>query len=85
MDPNDDEQTEGGGFLYKNCPELFLGREGYGHLRVAWDTNMLIDYAEFGDLMWEDDDFDPPISEPCYHEHYSKPAYYWLSGRSWTS
>lgn len=68
MEPSDDEQTEGGGFLYKNCPELFLGRAGYGPLRVAWDTNVLIDYAEFGDLMWEDDNFGPPISEPYYRE-----------------
>jgi hypothetical protein len=48
MEPSDDEQTEGGGFFYENCPELFLGRAGYGPLRIAWDTNVLIDYAEFG-------------------------------------
>lgn len=36
---------------------------------MAWDTNILIDYAEFGDLMWEEDrEFDPPISEPRYRE-----------------
>ena len=49
--PTDDEYIEGGGFFYENCPEIFLGRVGYGPLRVAWDTNVLIDYAEFGDLM----------------------------------
>jgi hypothetical protein len=36
---------------------------------MALDTNILIDYAEFGDLMWaEDHEFDPPISEPHYLE-----------------
>lgn len=64
--PTDDEFIEGGGFLYEDCPAVFLGRTGYGPLRMAWDSNILIDYAEFGDLMWDDDDFDPPISEPRY-------------------
>jgi hypothetical protein len=60
---------DGGGFFYEVCPEVFLGRRGYGPLRVAWDTNILIDYAQFGDLMWgEDDEFDPPVSEPRYLE-----------------
>jgi hypothetical protein len=67
--PIDDDCLEGGGFFYENCPEVFLGRTGYGPLRMAWDTNILIDYAEFGDLMWEEDRaFDPPVSEPRYRE-----------------
>jgi hypothetical protein len=67
--PPDDSHFEGGGFFYENCPEVFLGRTGYGPLRIAWDTNILIDYAEFGDSMWEADrEFDPPISEPRYRE-----------------
>lgn len=66
--PTDDECPEGGGFFYENCPAVFLGRFGYGPLRVAWDTNILIDYAEYGDLIWRDGDseFDPPIEEPRY-------------------
>ena len=68
--PIDDPCPEGGGFIYENCPEIFLGRVGYGPLRVAWDTNIIIDYAEYGDLIWksedEDVEFDPRISETCY-------------------
>jgi hypothetical protein len=65
--PPDDGSLEGGGFIYEHCPAVFLGRTGYGPLRMAWDTNILIDYAEFGDLMWEEDvEFDPPIAEPRY-------------------
>jgi len=33
---------------------------------MAWDTNILIDYGKYGELMWESDDFDPPISETTY-------------------
>jgi hypothetical protein len=67
--PADDGCLEGGGFFYENCPEVFLGRSGYGPLRIAWDTNILIDYAEFGHLMWDEDrDFDPGVSEPRYLE-----------------
>lgn len=70
--PQDDDALEGGGFFYENCHEIFLGRSGYGPLRLAWDTNILIDYAEFGDLIWGPEDseytFDPPITEPTYRE-----------------
>ena len=71
--PEDDGCLEGGGFFYENCSEIFLGRSGYGPLRIAWDTNILIDYAEFGDLIWgpEDDEgyeFDPPIQETRYRQ-----------------
>ena len=64
-----DSFQEGGGFFYENCPEVFLSRTGYGPLRMAWDTNILIDYADFGDLMWDEHrEFDPPISEPRYRD-----------------
>jgi hypothetical protein len=67
--PIGDACSEGGGFFYESCPEVFLGRVGYGPLRVAWDTNILIDYAEFGDLIWDEDhDFDPSVSEARYLE-----------------
>jgi hypothetical protein len=71
--PEDDGYLEGGGFFYENCREIFLGRSGYGPLRIAWDTNILIDYAEFGDLIWGPDDdneyeFDPPVQETRYRQ-----------------
>lgn len=58
----DDGESEGGGFLYRNCPEVFLGRSGFGPLRIAWDTNIIVDYAEFGDVLWEDDEIDSKIT-----------------------
>lgn len=59
---DDDDDYEGGGFLYENCHEVFLGRNGYGPLRIAWDTNIIIDYAEFGDTLWKDDEIDHQIT-----------------------
>jgi hypothetical protein len=71
--PEDDGCLEGGGFFYETCPEIFLRRSGYGPLRIAWGTNILIDYAEFGDLIWgpeddEDYEFNPPVSEANYRQ-----------------
>jgi hypothetical protein len=62
------DTSEGGGFRYEACSQIFSGRRGYGALRVAWDTNILIDYAKYGQLMWETDEFDPPIQEDRYRE-----------------
>ena len=44
---------EGPHFVYADNPRLFLGRRGRGPLRVAWDTNLLIDYFEHGRDLWE--------------------------------
>ena len=63
-----DDSSEGGGFLYKDSPNIFMGRTGYGPLRMAWDTNILIDYAEFGHRMWEDAVFDLKIGERRYED-----------------
>lgn len=54
------DQVEGGAFDYSALPEVFLGRTGEGPLRVAWDTNVLIDYATIGPHVWEDDRADQP-------------------------
>jgi hypothetical protein len=62
------ETSEGGGFQYEDCPEVFSGRNGYGALRVAWDTNILIDYAKYGQLIWAEDEFNPSVSEERYQE-----------------
>jgi hypothetical protein len=59
------EVVEGGAFEYASCPEVFLERTGVGPLRMAWDTNVLSDYADFGFDIWEAD-FDPPVVEPRY-------------------
>lgn len=38
-------------------------------MRVALDTNILIDYAQFGHLIWDEDyEFAPPITEGRYLE-----------------
>lgn len=58
-DDSEDEPTQGGGFKYEDCPAIFGARFGYGPLRIAWDTNILIDYAKHGEQIWESDDFDP--------------------------
>ena len=46
---------EGPYFVYEMGPDLFLGRHGRGPLRIAWDTNLLIDYFTYGRLLWEGD------------------------------
>lgn len=45
--------VEGPHFVYQQSPSLFLGRRGRGPVRVAWDTNLLIDYFEHGQAIWE--------------------------------
>ena len=45
--------VEGPHFVFEDNPRLFLGRRGRGPLRVAWDTNLLIDYFEHGRALWE--------------------------------
>jgi hypothetical protein len=60
------ESDQGGWFDYERSPEVFLGRSGRGPLRVAWDTNILVDYGCFGGAMWSDDLFDPPIKDDEY-------------------
>jgi hypothetical protein len=42
-------------FDYTSSPELFAGREGCGPLDVVWDTNLLIDYFQYGRALWEDE------------------------------
>jgi hypothetical protein len=44
--------TPGPDFLYSTHPRLFSGRLGAGPLRVAWDTNLLSDYFEYGARLW---------------------------------
>jgi hypothetical protein len=44
---------EGPHFVYAENRRLFLGRVGRGPLRIAWDTNLLIDYFQHGRALWE--------------------------------
>lgn len=58
--------VEGPHFAYADNPALFLGRRGRGPLRVAWDTNLLIDYFEYGRELWEGQSL--PALVPLYGE-----------------
>jgi len=76
-----DNTSEGGGFQYEKCPEIFLGRRGYGALRVAWDTNILIDYTQYGSAIWEDGEFSPVIKDGRYRQELvalCELMYFWL-------
>ena len=44
---------EGPYFVYEMGPSLFLGRRGRGPLRIAWDTNLLVDYFQYGRALWD--------------------------------
>ena len=44
---------EGPHFVYERTPSLFQGRSGRGPLRIAWDTNLLVDYFDHGARLWE--------------------------------
>ncbi len=44
---------EGPHFSYELGESLFLGRKGRGPLEIAWDTNLLIDYFQYGRLLWD--------------------------------
>ena len=46
---------EGPYFNFEDGPELFMGRHGRGPLHIAWDTNLLLDYFNYGHSLWEND------------------------------
>lgn len=48
------ELQDGGSFDYRVTPSIFLGRTGLGPLRVAWDTDILIDWRDYGEALWEE-------------------------------
>jgi hypothetical protein len=50
--PRVERHVEGPHFVYEEGPDLFLGRRGRGPLLLAWDTNLLIDYFEYGAALW---------------------------------
>ncbi|WFB87541.1 MULTISPECIES: hypothetical protein [Streptomyces] len=42
-------------FDYATAPQIFLRREGIGPLHMAWDTNILVDYLQYGKALWGDE------------------------------
>lgn len=54
---------EGPHFHYDHAPSLFLGRRGRGPLWVAWDTNLLIDYFNYGVQLWNGDSLPDEVGE----------------------
>lgn len=53
-----------GHFAYGDIPDIFLGRRGRGPMRIAWDTNILLDYLQHGFNMW--DGLELPVKEGKY-------------------
>jgi hypothetical protein len=51
---------DSGCFDYGRSPRIFLGRLGLGPLRIAWDTNILIDWSHFGARLLREDVPGPP-------------------------
>jgi hypothetical protein len=43
-------------FDYASAPHIFLDRVGVGPLHIAWDTNVLVDYLQYGHALWNDED-----------------------------
>lgn len=62
------ELDDGGCFDYPATPAIFLGRTGFGPLRLAWDTNVLIDWRDFGRTLLEDDEVLPPGLDSRHQE-----------------
>lgn len=50
--PDVERPPEGPYFRYEAARGVFLGRQGTGPLIAAWDTNLLIDYFEHGEQLW---------------------------------
>ncbi|MEU0678918.1 hypothetical protein [Streptomyces albogriseolus] len=57
---------EYGLFDYASAPHIFLHRVGVGPLHIAWDTNVLVDYLQYGHALWNDEDLG--IEDPKHAE-----------------
>lgn len=55
---------EGPHFHYDAAPSLFLGRTGRGPLWVTWDTNLLIDYFNYGAMLWDGESLPEQLGQP---------------------
>ena len=49
----DDQVPVGPEFVYDSASAIFGGRSGRGPLFIAWDTNLLLDYFNFGSSLWQ--------------------------------
>ena len=49
----DDQVPVGPEFVYDSASAIFEGRSGQGPLFIAWDTNLLLDYFNFGSSLWQ--------------------------------
>lgn len=56
-------------FAYEASPTLFAGRVGRGPLRIALDTNLLIDYFDHGHTMWSGESLTELHPDEEYSEH----------------
>lgn len=62
---NESPVPEGPYFVYDQAPDIFGGRTGQGPLKVAWDTNVLLDYFQYGERLWAGDS-PPDIGDEKY-------------------
>jgi hypothetical protein len=62
------ESDEAGCFDYSATPSVFLGRSGLGPLRLAWETNLLIDWRDLGATLLADDRMLPAGLDPTHEE-----------------
>jgi hypothetical protein len=63
-----DQIPEGPDFIYESAAALFQGRRGRGPIFVAWDTNLLLDYFEYGRYLWEDNELPDRLGEEYVSE-----------------
>lgn len=55
------------GFDYGRCPRVFGSHAGRGPLVLCWDTNILIDYQQFREALWNEDEL-PDVDDKYRHE-----------------
>src|SRR5580693_6006369 len=48
-----DQVPAGPEFVYDSAPGIFGRRRGGGPLFIAWDTNLVLDYFNFGSSLWQ--------------------------------
>ncbi len=47
--------ARGLGFCYEACPTIFPHRRGCGPMRMAWDTNVLLDFQRHVPAVWNEE------------------------------